>query len=98
MSKYFGIWQSVIDIANDYGANYVTAAAWTQRGEIPRTHDFTTLRVIKARGFTTTPEELDRWHNAHKDFRAKLRNGSPEGDIVYPALPFRGLPGVEAAE
>jgi hypothetical protein len=90
MGKYFGIWSSIGEIETDFQEPYSRVAAWVRRGEIPRAYDTTLLQVAAKRGFSTTRDKLDKWHLAHKEFRASQRIVGGESG-TEPDHPFSKL-------
>ncbi|MBU2942693.1 hypothetical protein Q4525_18965 [Shimia thalassica] len=87
MSRYFGIWSSIGEIEQDYETTYTAAAAWVRRGEIPKAYDPVTIEVVRARGFETCRDDLDRWHLNLKRQRLRLR-GSDASVQIGQGLPL----------
>ncbi|UWQ29898.1 hypothetical protein [Leisingera sp. M523] len=92
MSKIFGIWNRISDLQADLGGEYNKCRAWKLRGEIPRSYDSRLVQILPSRGFETTWEKLDAWHEAHKRRRKNLRemgrSVEDQDAIPFPELPF----------
>ncbi|SPJ27647.1 hypothetical protein [Falsiruegeria mediterranea] len=87
MRKYFEIWKTIGDIAEDFGVDYPCAAAWVWRGEVPKSYDAKFVQAALQRGFLVTRCNLDEWHDAHAKHRKQLKsNGDGEAVIECPKL------------
>lgn len=100
MSSKFGIWPRIVDLASDFECEYVTAAAWARRGEIPSKLDFQIIQKAKERGYLVTIEELSLWHARCAEVRAEWRSqGANEAcPPVCPPLPATELKRRRGAE
>lgn len=75
MSKYFGYWPTVGDLAEDFGVEYVIAGSWIIRGEIPAKYDLKILTMASKRGYSVSHVALQAWHDECSERRHAIREG-----------------------
>lgn len=58
--KIFTYWNSIGELARDFGTKYSTAQSWVRRGFIPARHDLTRKQLVCAKGGAISFEEMHR--------------------------------------
>ncbi len=64
MEHILNIWPSTVDLANDLGVPYTTAASWRARGSIPAKHDLDLVAAAAVRGHELKLETLAEMRRA----------------------------------